>query len=100
MPTEDRFNLTELIHQAERGDAVAADRLFAATYRELRRLARGRLRAGGRNAFLDTSSLVHESYLRFVASEASSTDGSGAFHAVDRPGDALGHRGFRPTSAG
>ncbi len=66
MPTEDRFNLTELIHQAERGDAVAADRLFAATYRELRRLARGRLRAGGRNAFLDTSSLVHESYLRFV----------------------------------
>jgi RNA polymerase sigma factor (TIGR02999 family) len=32
----------------------------------LRRLARGRLRDGGRNTLLDTGALVHESYLRFV----------------------------------
>ena len=36
-------------------------------YDELRRLARARLRAGGRNTLLDTSSLVNESYLRFAA---------------------------------
>jgi hypothetical protein len=36
--------------------------LFAATYAELRKLARGRLRATSRNTLLDTSSLVHESY--------------------------------------
>jgi RNA polymerase sigma factor (TIGR02999 family) len=65
---DDQPNLTELIHRAEKGDAVAADGLFSATYAELRRLARGRLRAGGRNTLLDTSSLVHESYLRFVGS--------------------------------
>ena len=60
-------SLTQLIHRATQGDADAADRLFAAMYDELRRLARARLRAGGRNTLLDTSSLVHESYLRFAA---------------------------------
>jgi RNA polymerase sigma factor (TIGR02999 family) len=59
-------SLTELIHRAEKGDADAADALFAATYADLRKLARTRLRAGGRNTFLDTTSLVHESYLRFA----------------------------------
>jgi RNA polymerase sigma factor (TIGR02999 family) len=63
---ENRLNLTELIHRAEKGDAEAVDALFAATYGQLHRLARARLRTGGRNTLLDTSSLVHESYLRFV----------------------------------
>ncbi len=45
-------------------DAAPADTLFAATYRELRQLARARLRGGGRNTLLDTTALVHESYLR------------------------------------
>ena len=62
----DEPSVTELIHRAERGDAEAADRLFAVMYHELRRLARARLRGGGRNTLLDTSSLVHESYLRFA----------------------------------
>lgn len=60
--------LTELIHRAQDGDPEAADALFAATYPQLRRLARARLRDGGRNALLDTGSLVHESYLRFASS--------------------------------
>jgi RNA polymerase sigma factor (TIGR02999 family) len=58
--------LTELIHLAATGDAEATERLFAATYPELRKLARLRLRAGGRQTLLDTASLVHESYLRFA----------------------------------
>jgi hypothetical protein len=57
----DPLNLTELIHRAGRGDAEAADRLFAATYGELRKLARARLRGGGRDTLLDTAALVHES---------------------------------------
>ena len=60
--------LTELIHRAQSGDADAVDALFAATYGDLRRLARARLRASGHRATLDTSSLVHESYLRFASS--------------------------------
>ena len=54
---DDAVSLTQLIHRAAQGDADAADRLFAAMYGELRRLARARLRAGGRNTVLDTSSL-------------------------------------------
>lgn len=38
--------------------------LFPLLYGELRRLARSRLAAGGRNVMLDTTGLVHESYLR------------------------------------
>ena len=59
-------SLTELIHLAADGDPEATERLFAATYPELRKLARMRLRAGARQTLLDTTSLVHESYLRFA----------------------------------
>jgi RNA polymerase sigma factor (TIGR02999 family) len=61
-----RGNLTDLIRRAQRGDSQAAEALLASTYRELRRLARARLRGGGRNVLLDTGSLVHEWYLRFA----------------------------------
>jgi RNA polymerase sigma factor (TIGR02999 family) len=44
------------------------DVLFAAAYQELRKLARNRLRGGRRDTVLDTTSLVHESYLRLTAS--------------------------------
>ena len=59
-------DLTELMHRAQAGDARAAEALFEATYPELHRLARARLRSGGRNTLLDTTSLVHEWYVRFV----------------------------------
>lgn len=42
------------------------DALFAAAYQDLRKLARVRLRGGGLNTVLDTTSLVHESYLRLA----------------------------------
>jgi len=58
--------LTQLIHRAQKGDCEAVDALYAATYADLRRLARSRLRAGRRPTLLDTGSLVHESYMRFA----------------------------------
>jgi RNA polymerase sigma factor (TIGR02999 family) len=58
--------LTQLIRRAQQGDGEAVDALFAATYADLSRLARSRLRAGRRPTLLDTGSLVHESYLRFA----------------------------------
>ncbi len=45
-------------------EEAAVDELFSAGYAELRRLARSRLRSGGRNTMLDTTALVHETYLR------------------------------------
>jgi RNA polymerase sigma factor (TIGR02999 family) len=58
--------LTELLGRAQAGDKAARDALFAAAYGELHRLAHARLRGGGRNTVLDTTCLVHESYLRFL----------------------------------
>jgi RNA polymerase sigma factor (TIGR02999 family) len=46
---------------------ASVDALFAATYRELRGLARARLRAASRDVVLDTTALVHESYLKLSA---------------------------------
>ncbi len=60
--------ITHLLERMHAGDAQARDALFAAAYKELHRLAHARLRDGGRNTVLETTSLVHESYLRFVSS--------------------------------
>jgi RNA polymerase sigma factor (TIGR02999 family) len=59
--------LTALLGRLQAGDPEARHALFAAAYAELHRLARARLRDGGRNTVLDTTSLVHESYLQFVS---------------------------------
>jgi RNA polymerase sigma factor (TIGR02999 family) len=59
--------LTVLLGRVQAGDPSARDALFAAAYDNLKRLARARLRGGGRNAELDTTALVHEAYLRFVS---------------------------------
>src|SRR5262245_25046804 len=67
---------TERYDGAGRDDANSADAPFAAAYQELRRLARFRLRGGGRNTVLDTTSLVHESYLRLAK--------AGRLHVEDR----------------
>jgi RNA polymerase sigma factor (TIGR02999 family) len=49
------------------GDCPPLDALFADSYRELRRLARARLRSGGRNTVLDTTALVHETFVKLSA---------------------------------
>jgi RNA polymerase sigma factor (TIGR02999 family) len=59
--------ITELLQRVQAEETGARDALFATAYDELRRLARARLRDGGRNTVLETTSLVHESYLRFVS---------------------------------
>jgi RNA polymerase sigma factor (TIGR02999 family) len=58
--------VTQLIRRSRAGDADACDALFAATYADLCRVARARLRASRRDTSLDTRALVHESYLRFA----------------------------------
>lgn len=59
-------DLTDLIHRAQRGESRAFAELFDVTYEELRELARARLRQRRRGTLLDTTALVHESYLRFA----------------------------------
>jgi ECF sigma factor len=59
-------DIGDLIRRVGANEPGAQDALFAAAYDELRKLARSRLRNVGRNTVLDTTTLVHESYLRFV----------------------------------
>ena len=62
------MELTRLLEQARNGDAQARDALFATAYPALQKLAHARLRESGRSTILDTRSLVHESFLRYVQS--------------------------------
>lgn len=58
--------ITELLRRVNSGDAAARNALFSALYQDLRKLARSRLRRTETITLLDTTSLVHESYLRYL----------------------------------
>jgi RNA polymerase sigma factor (TIGR02999 family) len=58
--------ITTLIKQAGQGSGAAVDRLYELLYADLRRIAHAKLRLGDGPQGLDTTSLVHECYLRLV----------------------------------
>ncbi len=62
-------DITQLIAQARGGDRGAFDDLFAQLYPELRRIARARLSHNVRDTLMDTTALVHECYMKFVAAQ-------------------------------
>jgi len=62
--------ITELLVAARSGDPAAADKAFSLLYDDLRRLARAKLRQHQPMTLLDTTSLVHESYLKLVGQQA------------------------------
>jgi RNA polymerase sigma factor (TIGR02999 family) len=71
-----RGEITCLLEAIATGDRDALDRLFALVYGELHGLARRQLRARRSASTLQTTSLVHETYLKLA--------GSGGFAAGDR----------------
>src|SRR5690349_267222 len=71
-----RQQLTALLASARAGDKDAAGAAYGLLYDELRRLARAKLRPHQSMTLLDTTSLVHESYLRLL--------GAGALPVEDR----------------
>lgn len=62
--------ITALLRAAVGGDRLAADQAYALLYADLRRLARSRLRQSGEMTLLDTTALVHESFLRLNGGRA------------------------------
>ncbi len=58
--------LTQLFDAVNSGDRSAIDQLMAVMYEELRQLAHRRLNASPRGNTLETTGLVHETYLRFL----------------------------------
>lgn len=61
--------VTRLLDAARRGEAGALDGVFEKLYPELRRIARARMRATDERVVLDTTSLVHECYLKLLGLE-------------------------------
>lgn len=59
-------DVTALVQATAGGDASARDALFALLYDELKRVARKQLR-GMSSPTLDTTSLVHDAYLKLAA---------------------------------
>lgn len=68
--------VTVLLDASRRGDAAALEQLFDLLYQDLRQLAHAKLRRSGQFTLLDTTGLVHESYLRLFK--------AGAIDATDR----------------
>lgn len=58
--------LTALLNAARSGNGNAAGKAFGMLYEDLRKIARARLRPHQQFTLLDTTSLVHESYLKLV----------------------------------
>ncbi len=58
--------VTRLLLRSAEGDRSAFDRLFPLVYDELRRVAHNRLRHERPDHTLNTTSLVHEAYLKLV----------------------------------
>lgn len=59
-------DVTQLLVAVRNGEAGAMDRLFAAVYADLRDIAHRQLARTGRAATLNTTALVHETYLKLV----------------------------------
>ena len=61
-----RGDVTELLLAYRQGDGEAFGRIVPLVYDDLRRIARRQLGRGNPDRVLDTTSLVHESYLKMV----------------------------------
>src|SRR5882724_12180292 len=72
---------TSLLSAIGAGRQEAIGQLYALLSAELRRLAHARVRRSGEMTLLDTTSLVHESYLRFERSGAVDMASRGQFMA-------------------
>jgi RNA polymerase sigma factor (TIGR02999 family) len=70
-------DVTSLLLAAKNDDPQAMNRLFEVLYDDLRMMARAKLRRSAPMTVLDTTALVHESYLRFLR--------TGDLRVEDRP---------------
>ena len=64
--TQDK-DIAAAMRKLEEGPGSALDRAFAEYYPELKKIAHARLRGSGLEASMQTTGLVHESYLRLAS---------------------------------
>src|SRR5436305_7604760 len=68
-------DVSRVLSAVEKGDASAVEQLLPLVYDELRRLAAAQMAREKPGQTLDATALVHEAYLRLVASPAASAPG-------------------------
>jgi RNA polymerase sigma factor (TIGR02999 family) len=73
--------LTTLFNAAKDGDATAIGEIYSHLYAELRHLAHSRIRRLNNRSMIDTTSLVHESYLKFIKTGTLNVDNRHQFLA-------------------
>jgi RNA polymerase sigma factor (TIGR02999 family) len=66
LPMNQSDRITDLLLQLREGDPEAADRLYAAVYPQLRRIAHRQLQGERPSHTLGTTGLVHETYVKLV----------------------------------
>jgi len=62
-------DVTRLLRAYEAGDRLAFDQLVPLVYEEMRRVARAQIHRGAGPAVFETTSLVHEAYLKLAEAE-------------------------------
>ena len=72
----------DMLARLRAGEDGAQEALIELMYPHLRRLAAARLRGRGRNVTLDTTSLVHETYLRLAGQRQSNWQNRAHFMAI------------------
>ena len=82
-------DVTVILEAIQRGERQAAETLIPLVYDELRRLAAVRLSQQAPGQTVQATELVHEVYLRLVASEAPGWDGRRHFFRA--AADAMRH---------
>ena len=78
----DLQDITQLLVAAGQGRDGAMDEVFSSVYPRLRELARARRRNWQGNHTMDTTSLIHEAYLKVAAVPAPQFESRGHFFAV------------------
>jgi RNA polymerase sigma factor (TIGR02999 family) len=70
MGDENHGDVTQLLAAAAAGDRAAVGRIYAILYPELKAMAHRRVRHEAFGSTLDTTALVHESYLRLAKADS------------------------------
>jgi RNA polymerase sigma factor (TIGR02999 family) len=82
LPDDSREEITRLLVAHREGDDGALKRVLPLVYQDLQQLAHRQLRRAGVGPTLNTTSLVHEAYLKLAASDGASWEHRGHFFAV------------------
>lgn len=82
VPAPGRIDVTGLLREWRAGSRDARDRLFAALYEELRRMAAARLRLEAAGHILQPTALVNELYVRLVSGTSVAWQSRAHFFAV------------------